>query len=236
MKRLIRPLLLCLLVLGITLCFLACEDPSTGDLPPVDSPPTPDAVTLLAGLADKVEASSGRFSIRAFSDMETGGATLRVSMYAASDGARVLRHTEFSTNSEFVEEEHLYADGALREGDSLTPMTRGEYDALHGALSIPYLDEARLASVPVYEEIGGYCFAVAETPAAADPYLRSIMGWRLHDLYAEATEVTMTYFFHFKEDGELDRIDVRMDMVLMESVVFLTITAEYGEWGTALAT
>lgn len=229
-----RAILACLLCAAALLALLACNGGGTGDPPPAGGDKPPNAATLYLSFREQIGETNGRFAIRSSSLLQMGESAVRVELYAATDGEGIYQETDFSTDGKSRVTSHAYTDGALRSGGTVTPMTAAEYRASYGFPSLPELDAARLLSVAVHRELGGYCFTESVSGTAAGEFLCGALGRDLHALYAQAKTSAVYYTLHFKTDGTFDRLDIRAELMLDGAAVSLTARVSYGEFGTAL--
>lgn len=215
------------------LCLAACDGGGTPEPPPADEEPPESAASMYLSLREKVNAVGGRLCVRASSYLQIDNAALRVELYAATDGEGVYQSTDFSTDGKWMLTSHAYTNGILRVNDTATPITAAEYRALYGFPSIPELDAANLLSLSVHKELDGYCFTVSEAATSNTSFLQGMMGRDLYVLYVQAKAETVFYTFHFDKEGNLDHLDVRLEMLVEGNLVSLTSTVRYADFGTA---
>ena len=229
----LRALFACLLCTAVLFSLFACDgggDPTTE--PPVEDK-TPDAATLYLSQRDRLKEANGRFSVSSSSLLQMSESAVRVELYAATDGEEVYQETDLSTDGKAERFSHAYTDGALRADGTVTPMTAAEYRALYGFPSYPVLDASLLVPLTVHRELGGYCFTVAIPASQAGEFMRGVLGRELHALYTQASVSTVYYVFHFRQDGALDRLDLRAQLTLKGQEVSLSAGVRYAEIGTA---
>lgn len=224
-----------LLCLGALLTLFACD---AGELPeqPPEENSIPTALSLYTALWEKANAANGRLFMQTDSYLQMEQSALRVSLCASTDGKNVHTETEIVSDGKRVTFSYAYTDGALRADGKVTPMTSEEYRAIYGFPAVAELDAVRLVGLPVYREIGAYCFTVTVNPSNASGFLRGILGQELFALYESADCHNLNYSFHFKENGELDRMNIHAELILEGNSISLSSSVRYTDFGTAQPT
>ncbi len=226
-----RTLVLLLCVTAI-LSLVACDGGQTPEQPPEETPP-PTALALYSALWEEAKQANGRLSMQADSFLQMEQSSLRVSLYASTDGENVYSETEIASGNRHVISSYTYTDGVLHADGSVTPMTPEEYRAIYGFPAVVELHAVQLTGLSVYREIGGYSFTVSVNPLNANGFLRGVLGQELFALYESSTCRHLSYSFHFKESGELDRMNIQAELILEDNAIWLNSSVRYTDFGTA---
>ena len=222
-----------LLCAAVLLCAVACDgtepvDPGTGEEDSI-----PAAYALFYAYRDYVAAKGGSFSIRSSSDLQMGSSTVRVRLYAATDGRGVYQMTEMTSDTQKIVASHAYTDGAFRSNGTIVPISEEGYREVYSFPSLPNPNVEQLATATVHRTIGGFSFTASENGATAGKFLLGVLGRELYTLYSQGVIGEVIYSFHFDRDGMLEKLDIGTEMDLDGYTISITATVSYGEIGTA---
>lgn len=226
-------LLSALLCAVMLLCTVACDGNEPVDPGTEEENSIPAAYTLFYAYRDYVAAKGGSFSIRSSSDLQMGSSTVRVRLYAATDGRGVYQMTEMTSDTQKMVSSHAYTDGAFRSNGTVIPISEEGYRQVYSFPSLPNPNVEQLASATVYRTVGGFLFTASEDGATAGEFLLGVLGRELYSLYAQATLGDVIYSFHFDRDGMLEKLDIGTEMDLDGYTISITATVSYGDIGTA---
>ena len=222
--------LLCAILL---VCTVACDGGAPVDPGTEDEGKTPAAATLFYTYRDYVAAAGGSFSIRSSSDLQMGQSTVRVRLYAATDGEGVYQMTEMTSDTQKMVSSHAYTDGAFRSNGTIVPISKEGYRAVYGFPTLPNPNVVQLATATVHKKLDGYLFTASEDGRTAGAFLLGVLGRELYSLYSQATLGDVIYTFHFTHDGMLEKLDIGTEMGLDGHTISITATLSYGDVGTA---